>query len=185
MLKHIWVFLKNPVYQEDTNIDFKHRFAILVRLLFYALVISFVLGMLIENFETVFKLDLGKHAIEDFLQAHSPWLLLILAAILAPLLEELFFRGPLYFFKESRFFKYAFYALTLSFGFYHITNFELTFTTLTLSPVLVAPQLVLGVFLGFIRVRFGLAWAIALHAFYNFVLIGPIVLLQLLNIAID
>jgi hypothetical protein len=50
-----------------------------------------------------------------------------------------------------------------------------------LSPLLVAPQLTVGVFLGFIRVRFGLNWAIALHAFYNLILVGPAILLKALN----
>lgn len=185
MFKQVYNFFKNPVYQEDTNFHFKYRLAISIRLLLYVLVISFGLGLLIDSLETVFKFDLGKHAVEDFLDANSPWLLFGLTVIVAPILEELFFRGPLFFFKESRYFNYVFYALTFIFGFYHITNFELNVTILSLSPILVAPQLVFGVFLGFIRVRFGLVWAIALHSCYNLVLIGPIILLQILDIPLE
>jgi hypothetical protein len=107
---------------------------------------------------------------------------LLAGIILAPVLEELIFRGPLIFFRNSRFFPYIFYGITLLFGFYHITNFELSRQVLLLSPLLVAPQLCVGVFLGYIRVRFGLLWAMLLHALYNFALLGPVLLLKYLNI---
>lgn len=185
MLKQVWEFLKDPNYQEDTNTDVKYRLNVFARLLVYTLAISFVLGVVIGSLETSFKLDLGKHAIEDFLDSYSPWFLFGVAVVLAPLLEELFFRGPLFFFKESRFFKLAFYLFTLVFGFYHITNFELTTTTLVLSPILVAPQIAAGVFLGFIRVRFGLLWAIVFHACYNLIFVGPVILIQIFDIPLE
>jgi len=185
MLKQVWEFFKEPIYQEDTNTDFKYRLNIFARLLVYTLAISFVLGMVIGSLETIFKLDIGKHAIEDFLGWYSPWFLFGAAVVLAPLLEELCFRGPLFFFKESRFFRYIFYLFTFVFGFYHITNFELTMTTLVLSPILVAPQISAGVFLGFIRVRFGLLWAIALHGCYNLILVGPYILMQVFDIPLE
>ena len=184
MFKQVLYFLKNPVYQEDENTYFKYRLLILGQLLVFALTISFVLGMVIGGLESLLELDLGKHAIEEIIDGRSPWFLFGAAVILAPLLEEFFFRGPLFFFEKSRYFKHAFYVLTLIFGFYHITNFEMTTTTLALSPILVAPQLCVGVFLGFIRVRLGLPWAVALHACYNLVLVGPVILTQILEIPI-
>mgnify|MGYP000017216868 CR=1 FL=1 len=185
MLKQVFEFLKNPIYEEDTNNDFKYRLNVFFRLLVYALAISFVLGMFIGGLETLFGLDFGKHAIEDFMDTYSPWFLFGAAVLLAPLFEESLFRGPFLFFKGSRFFKLAFYLFTLVFGFYHITNFELTPTTLALSPLLVAPQLCIGVFLGFIRIRFGLLWAIALHACYNLIIVGPVILMQILDIPLE
>ena len=185
MLKQVWDFFKNPIYQEDTSTDFKYRLNIFSCLLVYTLTISFVLAIIMGSLETSIKLDLGKHAIEYFFDNYSAWFLFGAAVVLAPLFEELSFRGPLFFFKESRFFKYAFYLFTFVFGFYHITNFELTTTTLMLSPILVAPQLAAGVFLGFIRVRFGLLWAMALHASYNLILIGPVILMSVFDIPIE
>lgn len=182
MLNQVWDFFKNPVYQQDNNSEFKYRFSVLARLLVYALAISFTLGIFIGGLEALFDLDLGTHAIDAFMNTYSPWFLFGAAVVLAPIIEESIFRGPLYFFKKKTYFKYAFYLLTLIFGFYHITNFELTIVTLVLSPILVAPQLGVGIFLGFIRVRFGLLWAMALHACYNLVLLGPVILLQLLAI---
>lgn len=177
-------FIKNPVYQEDTNTYLRYRFTTLARLLIYALAISIFLGMLIGGLEATFHLDLGKHALDDFITEYSAGILLLAAVVLAPFFEELLFRGPLYFFRNSPYFKHAFYGFTLIFGFYHITNFQLTSTTLALSPLLVLPQISIGIFLGFIRVRFGLAWAMAFHAVYNLVLVTPMLILHLLEIPV-
>lgn len=181
ILGQIFGFLKTPVYQEDKTSDLNQKYRIFARLLFYALALSYALGLLNQSLETLFDWDIGKHASEDFMEA-SPWLLFLMAVVLAPLLEELFFRGPLLFFKDSPFFPHAFYLLTLVFGFYHILNFEFTSATLWLSPLLVAPQLSVGVFLGFVRVRFGLIWSMALHAAYNLILIGPFIVLRIFDL---
>ncbi len=185
MLQEIWQFIKNPTYQEDENRDPKHRLTILLQLLLIALIISILLGATIGLIKTTFSLDFGGHAIESALEKFSPWFLAFAAVVLAPLLEEFIFRGPMIFFKDKPYFNYIFYGLTLVFGFYHISNFEISRTILFLSPVLVAPQISLGALLGFIRVRFGLRWAIALHAVYNLMLVGPIVIMQLLDISLE
>ena len=57
--------------------------------------------------------------------------------------------------------------LRLLFGFVHITNFDFTTSVLLLSPILVLPQLLVGGYFGYIRVRFGLQWSILLHGSYN------------------
>jgi len=185
MLKNFWHFLKHPVYEEDENTDFKYRFIIVLRFVGIAIIISILLGALIGVLEAVFKLDFGKHAIQKVLEDYSPWVLLFAAVILAPLVEEFIFRGPMAFFKDKTYFNYIFYGLTLVFGFYHITNFEINTTILLLSPLLVAPQISVGAIMGFVRVRFGLLWAIALHAMYNLILIGPMVALQVLDIPLE
>jgi hypothetical protein len=185
MLDTLWQFLKNPVYEEDENTDFKYRAGIVLRLIGIALVISILLGILIGSLESISSLDLGKHAIADAFEDLSPWFVLFAAVVLAPLIEEFIFRGPLVFFKDKPYFKYAFYALTLIFGFYHITNFEITTAIILLSPLLVAPQISVGAIMGYTRVRFGLLWAMALHAVYNLILIGPMVALQVLGISLE
>ena len=185
MLQELLNFLKNPVFEEDDNKDTKYRIRILFRLLLIALIISIVLGGIIGILETSFKLDFGKHAIEGAIEEYSPWFLAFAAVVLAPVTEEVIFRGPMVYFKDKAYFKYVFYALTLIFGFYHITNFEISSTILVWSPLLVAPQISVGAILGFVRVRFGLGWAIALHAAYNLFLIGPIILVQILDIPLE
>ncbi|NAS13515.1 CPBP family intramembrane glutamic endopeptidase [Poritiphilus flavus] len=185
MLKEVLQFLKHPVYEPDENRDLGYRITVFVRLLILSLAISIVIGIVIGGLESLVNIDLGQHAMDLLLEQYSLTFIGFLAIVVAPLLEEFFFRGPLVFFKKSSFFKLIFYLFTLAFGFYHITNFEITTTILVLSPLLVAPQLSVGVFLGFIRVRFGLIWAILLHACYNLVLVGPILLLRVLDIPLE
>ncbi len=185
MLHELLVFLKNPIYRPDENRDFNYRFGVFLRLLGLSLVLSFVLGWLIGGIQVIFDLDFGKHAVDDFFERYSLPLVFLGAVVVAPIVEELIFRGPLSFFKKNRRFPILFYAFTLTFGFYHITNFEMRLTTLLLSPLLVAPQLVVGAILGYIRIRFGLNWAMALHACYNLILVGPIVLFKMLNIPLQ
>lgn len=185
MLHTLWQFLKSPTYEEDENTDIKYRASIILRLIGIAIVISILLAIIIGILETTFSLDFGKHAIANAFEDLSAWFILFAAVVIAPLMEEFIFRGPMIFFKDKPYFKHVFYVLTLIFGFYHITNFEISNTILLLSPLLVAPQISVGAILGFTRVRFGLLWAIALHAVYNLILIGPMVVLQLLGIPLE
>lgn len=179
LLEEVFHFFKNPVYEEDENTDLTYRMGVLKTLLLYSLLFSFILGMLLVFLETGFDLDLGQHAVDEFLSKYPPFFFLFAAVILAPLIEETFFRAPMIFFKGHRSFPFMFYLITLLFGFMHLANFKLNTTIILLSPVLVAPQLCVGVFLGFIRVRFGLLWSMGLHAFYNLILIGPALALHL------
>lgn len=160
----------------------EYRIGVLIKLLVLSLLISLVLGMLIGILENHSSLDLGRHAMDLLLEQYSLWFVFFAAVILAPFLEELIFRGPLIFFRKNRYFAFVFYVSTLIFGFYHITNFDLSREVLLLSPILVAPQLCIGVFLAYIRVRLGLLWAILLHALYNLALIGPVLVFKYLNI---
>lgn len=181
MIQKLLQFLKNPVYKKDDSLNLNNKFKLLFRLLVLALLISFGIAIVIGILEKGLDLDLGKHAIEQLFEDYSPDFIFVMAVVLAPLTEELVFRGPMYLFRNSKYFGYIFYLFTLAFGFYHITNFEINATILLLSPLLVAPQIIIGLLLGYIRVQLGLAWSILLHSLYNLVLIGPIVLLQTLN----
>lgn len=181
LLKELWQFLKSPDYQVDINTELNYRLKYFLRLLGLALLISISIGLLIAGVDYFADINLGTHAVDKMLQRYSKGYIFLAAVVLAPILEELIFRGPMVFFKRSRYFSYIFYILTLVFGFYHIVNFEISPTILAISPLLVAPQLSTGAILGFIRVRFGLLWAIALHAAYNLFLLGPLILTEALN----
>ena len=62
--------------------------------------------------------------------------------------------------------------MTVAFGLMHITNFEPSLNIYLLAPILVAPQILIGINLGYLRVRFGLIWSILFHAFYNGILMS-------------
>ena len=185
MIKEFLDFLKRPVYLEDENKDVKYRSIFVFKLVVLSVFINIILGLLIGSLDTVFGVDLGKHAMDDFFEKYPLILLFFAAVIAAPVLEEAIFRGPMILFRDKTYFPIMFYILTLVFGFYHITNFEITTTILLLSPFLVAPQIIVGSLLGYVRIKFGLIWSMIFHACYNLILIGPMILLKILNIPLE
>lgn len=184
MLEEIYAFAKNPLYLEDSNKHFQYRFLLLLKLLVLAIGLSLLLLLMASALQVIFKLEIGKHAIDDLFKKNSALVIFVLAVVVAPVLEELIFRGPLAWFKNSNYFPTLFYLFTFCFGFIHITNFELTTQVWLLSPLLVAPQVSVGLLLGFIRIKLGLLWSIAMHASYNCILLFPLILMKLLGIPI-
>ena len=185
MLAEIIAFIKNPLFQEDPNKETKYRIRFLVICTLFGITISIGLSLIAGLFESMFSLELGKHAMDELFEKYSAIGIFFFAVIVAPLLEELLFRGPIVWFKNSKYFKTIFYLIALFFGYIHITNFEISTTVLLLSPILVAPQISLGLLLGMIRIKFGLLWSMAMHAFYNFILASPLILIKLLDIPLE
>lgn len=64
-------------------------------------------------------------------------------------------------------FPWAFHLSSLAFSAVHLYNFNLAQTPLWLLPLLVLPQWVTGMVLGWQRVRHGIGAAIVLHAIFN------------------
>lgn len=62
---------------------------------------------------------------------------------------------------------WVFYGATTLFALLHLINFTPNLQIVLLAPLLVLPQLLLGLILGYLRVRLGMIWAIALHGLYN------------------
>ncbi len=178
MLRKVWDFVKYPVYGIDTNEDPAYKKKVFLRLLWLNVTFSIGLGMVGAVLNVLFDLDLGEHAMDKLIAKFPIWALFVLVVIVAPFFEELVFRGPLGFFKKSRYFKYAFYVSVLAFGAIHMTNFDNIEQIVWLAPILVAPQIVGGCFLGYIRVKFGLYWSIFLHAAHNAILISPLLTLK-------
>ncbi|MEM9535550.1 MAG: CPBP family intramembrane glutamic endopeptidase [Cyanobacteria bacterium P01_E01_bin.45] len=82
-----------------------------------------------------------------------------------PLLERIY----------GRFSRSIFYISAILFGAIHITNYS--GRVWALMPLLVLPQFILGLFLGFVRVRYGFGWAIFAHGFHNGCLIAPLLII--------
>ena len=81
-------------------------------------------------------------------------------------------RPPLAFF--ARHFRWFYYGSALAFGTVHLTNFAAG-NALLLLP-LTLPQLLLGLILGFARVRFGLWSSMLFHAVHNTLFISLVLL---------
>ena len=172
-LKPLLEFLKDPVYLEDPKRSWQHRLSRTALLLPWALGVALTLALLIGIVSTLGPWNLEEHAIDQLLQKYPASLIFLLAVMAAPVIEEAIFRGPLLFFRGSRYFKIAFWGFTLMFALVHLGNFPGLEAVWFLSPLLVSPPFFLGIFTGFIRVRYGLLYSMLFHALYNGILLGP------------
>ncbi len=164
-------YLKNPVLEKDLNQNFLYRCKLFISLLVISLSISFFISIINGILTSLNIIGDNKHITDDFLKDTSGLELLFFAAVLAPIVEELIFRAPLTLFKQKKIFRIAFYTISIVFAYVHIFNFEINKNVLLFSPLLVAPQFLVGLIFGFIRIRLGLFWAISLHSCYNAILI--------------
>ncbi|OSY88399.1 CAAX protease [Tenacibaculum holothuriorum] len=160
-------YLKNPVLEKDTNTNTGYRFKKFFHLFVISIITGAVLTPLFFLIEHLGWVNMNDHAMEELMNSMPKIAIFLLAVIAAPLIEELIFRAPITLFDDKKTFKISFYVFAIIFGLVHLTNFKITTNVLLLAPILVAPQIILGGYLGFIRVKFGLVWSILLHACYN------------------
>lgn len=178
-------FITDPAYKHLDHASNALKLKIVLVLLKWGILIGAVIGMCNQGLIGLLKIDLGEHAIERFLENRSIATLFLMAVVVAPVIEEILFRGPLIWFRNKKYFKYCLYVSVLLFAAVHITNYTMTREVFYIAPLLVAPQLILGIFLGYVRVKLGLRWSIFLHAMYNGVLITPIFLYRFLNFPLE
>jgi len=69
-------------------------------------------------------------------------------------------------------FRTVFYITALIFGSIHMMNHKLSVTNLIFAPIIVAPQIILGLNAGYLRVKSGFRWGLLLHIVHNFLFIG-------------
>lgn len=79
--------------------------------------------------------------------------------------------------RYRRFFPLVFHAATMAFATLHLLNFTSLASSWWLLPLLVLPQWLTGLVLGWMRVRAGIGAAIIMHALFNS---GPLVLIWVL-----
>ncbi len=160
-------YLRNPVLEKDSNTDTQYRLRKFFHLLIISIITSLILTPLFSLVEAAGLVNMEEHKMTELMKQFTKGTLFLFTVVVAPLFEELIFRAPLVVFKEKTQFRIAFYIFAIVFGLVHLTNFKITPNILLLAPVLVAPQIILGSYLGFIRIKFGLIWSILLHATYN------------------
>jgi len=177
ILNDIINYLKAPNCTHLEKLTIKDKVIIVAYSLIISLFIGFFLAIIIGLTALITGLDIGKHASNDLFENYTPTMIVFLAAIAAPIIEELIFRAPIrLFYKFRSSFKYIFYGFAIVFGYIHILNYETTMGVLMASPILVAPQICLGLILGYLRVKLGLIYSILLHMLYNACIIIPSVL---------
>lgn len=194
-------FLKNPRDEAGPELSVAQKFKSVISLLIIEIPLMAVLILLISGLETLGLVDPDNHKILDMIKSYPVVLLLVLTVVIGPLIEELIFRlylryknnYALHFLisivsltgarneqKAETFFislwkkryKFIFYFSAVIFGLIHISNFEFSYTILLLSPILVAPQIILGLIIGYSRVRMGFISGLLLHSLHNAFFIG-------------
>ncbi|NER16507.1 CPBP family intramembrane glutamic endopeptidase [Spongiivirga citrea] len=178
MIKEVFQFVKKPKSHWDEEVSLGAKLGIFVKLLLWAMTISIALTPISAILDELEIIDLKEHAVNELFENLSPLIVLFAAAVVAPIIEELFFRAPLLGLRNSKYFKIWVYVFVAAFGLIHITNFEMNTKILLFTPLLVLPQINLGFFASYICMRFGYFWAVLLHGCYNFIIIGSVYLLK-------
>ncbi|SHL25408.1 CPBP family intramembrane glutamic endopeptidase [Flavobacterium xanthum] len=198
---NLMVFLKNPKDEAGPKRTVVQKIKTLLSLLLIEIPVMVVLILLISGLEQLGLVDPENHAMENLIKSVSIPVLLLVVVIIIPFFEELLFRlylrykdnYALHFIvavasltgkrnqqKATTFlrsvwtkrYKFIFYFSAVLFGMVHITNFEFSYTILLLSPLLVAPQIILGLIIGYLRVRDGFISGFLMHGLHNALFIG-------------
>lgn len=187
-------FLSNPKDEQDENQSSKNKFKTIITL--YAINIPVVGLLAFFNFlfEKLKWINIDEHSVVKFLEEESFVLILILIVIVGPFFEELIFRLFLTFKRNYvlkfyldfnpnskdktlkfwyRFYPYVFYLSAILFAFTHISNYQSDNIKWFMAPLLVMPQFILGLLLGYIRVRYNFLSGYLVHAFHNLIFITP------------
>jgi len=197
----LWDFIKKPTELGKDNTSLQIKIGTCLALFLIQIPPLLVLMSLIGGLEQLGLWEEDMHRLQKIFQEMDPVLIFFFAVIVAPLFEEIMFRLILKFrsnllilwsihigvalhlgekrslLKTARqvwdkFYGWIFYMITVAFGLIHIMNFEPSLNIYLLAPILVAPQILIGINLGYLRVRFGLIWSILFHALYNGILMS-------------
>lgn len=187
-------FLKNPHEKFNETLSIKQKWEVL----FSILVLDFILVLSVSVITSIidsYLFELKSDPIEDFFANKEAFLILTLAAIVVPFIEELLFRLPLKYERNlvfhffdfltkqraktfwNKHFKIFFYFSAILFALVHLSNFSNTNTLFyILAPLIILPQFIGGLTLGYIRLKLGFFWAILQHGLYNFILFSVAIL---------
>ncbi len=195
----LWRFVKKPIELSHCKASHQVKIETCLALFLIQIPPLLVLLILIGMLEKLGLWEEDMHGLQRIFEEMEPAFIFFFAVILAPIFEEIMFRLILKFRSNflilwsvqlltllqkdkkrpllkltrkvwDKFYKWIFYLITLAFGLMHILNFEPSLNIVLLAPILVAPQILIGINLGYIRIRFGLIWSILFHASHNGVL---------------
>ena len=79
---------------------------------------------------------------------------------------------------HAKYAKQIFWLSVIVFGLFHMSNYNYETIPIYLFPFMVIPQLIGGLSLGIIRVRFGLRYAIVNHMLWNLLVFMPLLFME-------
>ena len=99
ILNELIQYLINPILVKDKNKSFLYRFKVLVYLLLISFIFSFFISTITRLLTLIGVLQDVTHITDLLFDDSNGFKILFFAAILAPLIEELIFRGLLVYFS--------------------------------------------------------------------------------------
>ncbi len=201
------LFLKRPVDQPDPIQSSRHKIKRLFSLLIIEIPIVAVIGAFIYGIEKLGLINTEEHKLELLFQQLPLWRFMLLVIIIGPFAEEIIFRLYLRFKNNDLIhfiiklvsfmgrengnrmesylnhlwtnkFRRIFLFSAVMFAYFHLTSYELTGAVLLLSPILIAPQFVVGLIVGYLRVKHNLMLGYCMHVIHNafFILVSLILM---------
>lgn len=169
-------FFSEKDYQNKLSMNVKDFSKIILSKIFLAFSLAFIANIILYamNFKKISPTDTNRGILEIY----------YLSVIIAPLMEELFFRLPLLgvsmVFKEYKTLVMCMYVFTsIVFGLAHVSNYDNTDLSIIEMVLITLPQIGAGFILGWIclKYNYGLMWSMLAHATFNFIVITLSILL--------
>ena len=211
-LKDFIEFLKNPADQPDAIQTAQQKTKRLFSLLALDIIAAAIILVIVAGIEKLGLLSMEEHKVVMMFEDVPIWLLALMTVAIIPLLEELIFRLPLrfkynYFIRsiillssiagkenkikvETRLnnfwaacFRWIFFIIATIFGLIHLLNYEFSMAVLLFAPILIAPQFIAGLGMGYLRVKYSFILGLFFHSISNAILLA--VSLIFMNIAVE
>lgn len=192
MVFDLFNFLKNPQDSQDPNQSLKQKAKSLLMVLGIAILLSVLTAALLDILNELGWVNIDSHKMKDFMKTNSFLKIFLLGVVLIPLLEEIIFRLFLrfksnyllqfiiYLYPRSKdsihefwqkYFRFIFYFSAIFFAVVHLSNFYEQASHIFLLPIIVLPQFIGGLMIGYLRVRYNFFLGFLMHAIFNAIFI--------------
>lgn len=170
-------FLKQPSF-ESRDSSKKGKLKTVVILLLLEIPIMLLILLVASHLEHNGLLPIPDNSLPDFIDSIGLATILVAGVIVLPLFEELIVRSyltfPRFYFSNYwlKKFGYILYGSAFIFAIAHLFNFSTFDKHIYFLPIAIAPQFILGIFTGYIRIIFGLSWSYLFHSMHNLVFLS-------------
>ncbi len=201
-------FFKSPSEIEKWDEEFGTKLSFWLKILAIDFLLSFAITVVMSVASELGLFDAENHEVMEMMKNMTPVGFMFMAVIFIPFIEELVFRLPLRYnsnllFKivevlssifgknvknevksgfqsiYTKHFKVIFYTSALFFALLHILNYQISLSVVLFSPLLIMPQLLFGMFGGYIRLKLGFFWGACLHFAHNLIFLSiPLIMMM-------
>jgi membrane protease YdiL (CAAX protease family) len=201
-------FFKAPKEIDQSDDGFGVKLNFWFKILAIDFLFSFVITVIMSIASELGLFDAENHEVMEMMKSMTPIGFMFTAVILLPFIEEVIFRLPLRYKSNiilrgvewfsvifgknvkmevrsafesiyAKYFKILFYTSAIFFALLHIMNYQFSFSVLLLFPLLILPQLLFGMFGGFVRLKLGFFWGASLHFAHNLIFLSvPLIMMM-------